>query len=426
VASGASDEARELAAEVAGIVDVAAGGRVIVLGSPPPNGRDLDLLARPPERARVERSLTAAGLAGKGGSFALFKGGRAYGVDLLATERFLDDRALEPLFARALALDGFQWLARPAPGYALLILARLVAAEGELRPKRRARLDRILSEDPRAWEAARAAAPEWHAERALALLARAARGEPPTLRTRLRKGARRLPMRRSRRGVLVGLSGIDGAGKSSQARSLADALGALDVPVEIVWNNLRGNRALDAMAALPKALLALAGRGGGKSMAQFDDAPPGDEPPGDEPPGDEPPGGSLPRRVWSTLATAANALEQRQLAARGLAGGGVVVFDRSPLDLAVRMQVIYRANVAVQRRVVAMLGPKPDVAFLLDIPPAVSLARKDDIWSGRQLAEQAGLYRTLAPQFGVTTLDGQRPAAELAAEIALATWLARR
>jgi thymidylate kinase len=118
-------------------------------------------------------------------------------------------------------------------------------------------------------------------------------------------------------------------------------------------------------------------------------------------------------------------LEQRLLATRGLARGRVVVFDRSPLDLAVRMQVAYRANFALQRRLVAMLAPKPHVAFLLDIPPAVSLARKDDIWSGEQLVEHAALYRALAPRFGVRTLDGQRPAAELAAEIGRAAWLAR-
>ncbi|HEX5224266.1 MAG TPA: hypothetical protein VFW29_03955 [Solirubrobacteraceae bacterium] len=414
MASAGSGPPRELASEVAAIVDSAAPGRVIVLGSPPPGGRDLDLLVRSADRPPVEESLRAAGLDGDSDGFVLFKGGRAYAVELFGAETFLAPGALEPLFARALPLDGYERLARPAPPHALLILARLVMDEGGLRPKRQARLERILAEDPGAWEGGRAEAPAWGAERALALLARAARGEPRPLPARLRTAASRL-RGRPRRGVLVALSGIDGAGKSSQARALAEAMADIGVSAEVVWNDLLGNRALAVVAALPKAMLALAGRRRG-SMARFDEAPPKGEA------GEA----SYTRRTWSTIVTVANALEQRVIAARALAQGGMVAFDRSPLDLAVRMQVLYRADVAMQRRLVAALAPRPDVAFLLDIPPEVSLARKDDIWSPEQLVEQAGLYRALAPQFGVTALDGQRPFAELAAEIARAAWRARR
>jgi hypothetical protein len=38
--------------------------------------------------------------------------------------------------------------------------------------------------------------------------------------------------------------------------------------------------------------------------------------------------------------------------------------------------------------------------------------------------EQASLYRELAPRFGVRPIDGQRPAAEIAAEIAREAWIA--
>lgn len=407
--------ASELATSVAATVNAAASGRVLVLGSLPPAGRDLDILARSPERDRIERALCAAGLLRKGSDFALFRACSAYGVELFAAEQFLPQAALDDLFAQALQLRGFRALAQPAPAHALLILARLVVNDGCLQPKRRSRLERILAEDPQAWQRAREAAPSWHATRALALLERAAvAGKPVPLAERLRAlGPRALPL--PRRGLLVALSGIDGAGKSSQARWLAESLTALGVDVEVVWNDLLGNRVLNLLGAPPKALLQLAGRRS-ERMARYDDAPPSSDAPT----------ASAIRGIWLTIVTLANAVEQRIMATRSIGRNRVIVFDRSPLDLAVRMQVLYRANVEMQRRLVRLAAPRPDLAFLLDIPAEVSLARKSDIWLPSQLMEQTTLYRALAPRFGVQQLDGQRPPDEIAAEIACEAWLALR
>jgi thymidylate kinase len=410
--------ASELATGVAATIDAAAGGRVIVLGSLPPSGRDLDLLARSPERARIEQALDAAGLVRKGSDFALFRACSAYGVELITAEEFVPRAALDDLFARALPLEGYAALARPAPAHALLVLARLVVHEGRLQPKRRARLKRILAEDPQAWRHAREMASSWRAGRALELLETAAEGRPIPVSQRLRARGRRSALRFPHRGLLVALSGIDGAGKSSQARWLADSLAALGVDVEVVWNNLLGNRALKILSAPPRALLRLAGRSG-ERMAQWDDPPPHADDVSDS--GVRP--GAV-RRAWSIIVTVANALEQQIPAIRCVARGRVVVFDRSPLDLAVRMQVLYRVNIEAQRRLVGLTAPRPDVAFLLDIPAEVSLTRKHDVWSAIQLEEQASLYRELAPGFGVRRIDGQRPPDEIAAEIAREAWLA--
>jgi thymidylate kinase len=399
---------------VAASVDAAARGRVVVLGSLPPTGRDLDLLARSPEREQVERALSRAGLHRKGSDFALFRGCSAYGIELIAAEQFAPAAAIEEIFAQALPISGFTALARPAPAHALLILAGLVLDEGNLQEKRRARLQRILAEDPQAWHGARAAAPAWRATRALALLERAAAGEPVALPERLRAlGPRALP--RPRRSLLVALSGIDGAGKSSQARWLADSLTALGADVEVVWNDMLGNRALNLLGAPAKALLRLAGHRG-ERLARYDDAPPQSDAPA----------ASAVRSVWSMIVTLANALEQQVVATRSLGRGRVIVFDRSPLDLAVRMLVLYRTHAEAQRRLIQLAAPRPDLAFFLDIPAEVSLARKNDIWSASQLHEHTMLYSALAPTFGVRRLDGQRPPDEIAAEIAREAWLALR
>lgn len=409
--------ARELAADVAGLVDSAAQGRVVVLGSLPPDGRDLDLVARSRERERVAEALAAAGLLRKGPTFALFRSRCAYGVELFAAEQFLPPAACEQLFEHALPLDGRASLARPAPAHALLILAGLAASEGGLSAKRRRRLERILAEDAGAWRQAGEAAPLWGVTSALAQLERAATtGKPAFARTRVRarmaRARRALPRRRQ--GLLVTLSGIDGAGKSSQARLLAESLRALGVDAEVVWNDLLGSRLLKWLAAAPKALLALGGRGGG-GMARWDDAPPSR---------DAPPPGRL-RAIWSTIVTLLTALEQRAVTP-SLMRGRVVIFDRGPLDLAVRMQVLYRAKVGVQRRLVRIGTPTPDLAFLLDIAAELSLARKQDVWSSQQLSEQAALYRDLAEGFQACRIDGTRPPEEIASEIARKVWLALR
>jgi dTMP kinase len=291
-----------------------------------------------------------------------------------------------------------------------------VDGEGAVSPKRLARLQRIVAEDREAWTRARELAGPWRAELGLALLQRAADTPAPLpVSRRFPVSRRRLRRAHGRRALLVALSGIDGAGKSSQARWLGEALSALGLEVEVVWNDLLGNRALKVLAAPPKAVLRLAGRRiEGTARYNAEAAPRADMTE------------STVRAVWSVIVTLANALEQRILAARGHLRGRVVVFDRSPLDLAVRMEVLYRTTVGLQRLIVELTAPEPDLAFLLDIPAEVSLARKHDIWAASQLKEQELLYRTLAARFRVFRLDGQRPPDELAAEIASRVWCAVR
>jgi thymidylate kinase len=131
---------------------------------------------------------------------------------------------------------------------------------------------------------------------------------------------------------------------------------------------------------------------------------------------------SRARATWSWYVTLANCLQQRAAVARATLDHQVVIFDRGPLDLAVRMEVLYHAGVERQRRLIARAAPLPQLAFHLDIPAELSLARKQDIWSPVELNEHARLYRELAPRFGVRSLDGQRPIEDIAAEVSGAVW----
>lgn len=399
----------ELAGRVAATVAGAAGGSVLVLGSLPPHGHDLDILARRPERERLERALIARGYVRKGSTFGLFDACTAYGVELIDAEGYLPSGAREELFAAARPLQNLPNLARPAPEHALIILARLVWDEGRLRPKRVDRLQRIEAEDPQVWARARRVAARWGDAPKLDLLERGAGG---AVLRRPSRALAALPSRLSRHGLLVSLSGVDGCGKTSQSRWLQQAMTSLGIATDVVWNHLAGNVSLDLIRNPAKRMLRLA-RVPVEPLANFEDRI-------------EPAEASTMdpiRGIWSSYVTMSNSLEQRIRALRSLARGQVVVFDRGPLDLAVRMEVIYRSHVKRQRRLVQLAAPRPDLAFLLDIPAELSVQRKDDIWSPRQLREQSATYRALAARFGVHVLDGSRPPAELAAEIAKAVWV---
>src|SRR5437868_2581021 len=119
---------------VALLVDESALDRVLVLGSLPPAGRDLDLLVREPDREALAARLEAAGFVRRGRDLALFEDCTAYAVELIPAEGWLPAAELDDLFAQALPVDGCRKLVRPAPHHALLILERLGMNE-----KRRAR-----------------------------------------------------------------------------------------------------------------------------------------------------------------------------------------------------------------------------------------------------------------------------------------------
>ncbi len=377
--------------DVAQLVDDAAAGRVLVLGSLPPAGRDLDLLAWPDDRRAVAARLEAEGFLPNGGDWVRFGGGSAYAVDLVAAESYgVPEAALRRAFEEAIPLDGLERLVRPAPHHALLILARLGVTE-----KRRGRLQAALDEDPDARAKAERLAGEWGVD----------------LR-RLRP--RRRLVRRPRRRTVIALSGLDGSGKSSQSAALRDALERLGKDAEVVWLPLTANAAVWKVSALVRRVLRVLrmlpgfrrmhGRvEAGESLI----AKP-----------ERTRRAGILTRLWVTYVALANALSHRRLARRA----DVVVFDRYVLDSVVRMRYLWGGRFALAAALLRILSPKPALAFLLEVPGEVALARKQDQWGVDELRRQAELYREEADRLGVVRLDGTRPQDELSAEIAEAAW----
>jgi thymidylate kinase len=378
---------------------------VLVFGSLPGAGRDLDLLVPDDALAGLREALTSEGFRNRSDEWVRFADGTAEAVDLVPASAWkLPAAELESLFADARPIDGFARLVRPAPHHALLVLARLTGTHGSLPEKRRRRVAAAVAEDTEAWQKAREHAPAWKLTSELAHLEHGGAGQP------------RLP--RPRRPRVIALSGIDGSGKSSQAELLRTTLERLGFDAAVEWTPFGQNAWLDHLAAPVKKLL--------RRTRRYAAAEPRET-------GLERTAGTALRErnatvnyVWSAVVTFANGLAQLQTITRHSRHGRVVIYDRYALDSAVQLRFRYGTNgrFALQRALIGLLAPKPVASFYLEIPAETSIARKDDRWTLADLEAQTRLYGEEVARDGALRLDGLRPRDELAAEIGEAVWRA--
>lgn len=400
----------------AAVVDAAAPGPVLVVGSLPPDGRDLDVVVCSEAAAAIASRLEADGFVRGRDGWARFADCCADAVELIAAAEWPEP---DGLLERSLAVEGYTHLRRPSPADVVLIQALLVKRSRSMPAKRRARALAAAAEDPGAWDAARARAHAWGVSQALALLERCCRENRPPTRNELVSEVAWRP--RVRRGHVLALSGLDGAGKSTQSAQLAEALEALGFDVVVVWSPLGGSPVLDAVGKPVKRVLRRLRFGPFRTLAE--QAASGSVMAHPTRIGSRP---SHVRAAWSTFVAVVNAAGQRRDAVRHMARGRVVVLDRQALDTIVRLRFLYgdSAWLRLQRTLILLLAPRPLRSWFLDIRPETSLARKDDIWSVEQLARHRELYLEELPQLGVRRLDGERARETLCAEIQLEAWRA--
>ena len=409
------------------IADAAADGRVLVFGSLPPGGRDLDLLVRPEHDRAIVAALEAEGFRRQGHELARFSGCSVEPVELIDAGGWsLPAAELEALYADAVPLDGCTRVVRPAPHHALLILARRVAhGGGELDEKRRARLDAALAEDPEAFERARTHAGRWAADAALAGLERIHR-DGSSLRTDERMtpddGGVRAVVDRVRsmrqRGTVIALSGLDGAGKSSQAAALRETLERLGYEVETAWTRInwddliwRIGAPLKRAAAIPFRLLPKRESEVSETEVHADPVKEMRERSG------------LLTHAWLMVIAFANAWSQRRLTRDHLKRGAVVICDRYTLDSIVALRYEYGKGrrFRLQRALIAAISPSPRRAYFLDVSPETAFARKGE-WGVEWLAGHRELYLEEAHTMGVRVLDGEQPRETICEQIAADVW----
>jgi thymidylate kinase len=224
--------------------------------------------------------------------------------------------------------------------------------------------------------------------------------------------ARLGPLRRVR---LVTLSGLDGAGKSSQGHLIQARLEQQGLRASVAWLPIAFNPSVEAFRdSLKSASRRLRpGRSSSGEAANADRAPDADL------------ARALVHRsavamhVWVTILAVANLVTNWRLTLRHSRTHDVLLLDRYSLDTAVRLAAWYgeRGSVRFQTWLVRALSPRPLCAFLLDVAPETALARKRDKWDLDELAQQAGMYRDRAGEFAVMRVDGELPADQIADRI---------
>ncbi len=423
--------------ETLGLIDRAAGEPILLFGSLPPEGRDIDLLVYPAAAAAVALALAQAGFYNHDVEWVRFAGCTVESVDLVPAGSWGLTIAEEAaLFAAALPLDGYERILRPAPHHVLCILSRRFAdGPASLPEKKRARAARAAAEDPQAWELARERSSAWAGAEALARLRAAVEGTlaapsggaaPPPARAldRLRIARRRARLSRSAR--LIALSGLDGSGKSTQVRALQATLARLGIDAEVEWTRLEwttlweGAAHLERIGAPVKRGLAFltGSRGGDEPRARY---------------GEPSPRtavveirerSTLISHAWVLILAVTHGLAQRRAIEARLLRGEVVICDRYTLDSAVHLRRRYGAGrrFRAQVRIMHLLSPRPARAYFLDVPGAVALARKPEHFDQRELDAQASAYRDEHRRLGVRRLDGERPPEALCEVIAEDVW----
>lgn len=424
-------------------IDALLPGRALVSGAAPHHARDLDLLLPAADAALLVPALVGAGFVPTRGHLVRL-GAAAEVVDVEPIEgRALPAAEQARLLADGALLPGCTRLSLPGPADVLLLLAARVAPSGgRLALRRLARAQEALDRDPDAVLVARSRAAAWGCAGGLELLLAQLEGRPvPGPRARrltaedavpLPGRARRLAgrvvgsARRRPGGLLVGVSGLDGAGKTTQTEALVVALEALGEHPVLLWDRFGYELVVQRAGQLGRdvgtALRTSRRRRGGHAAGGPAPATAGPRPRTPAAPLPDAPPARMPagaRAAWLTFVVAAHVARTAPATRRQLRAGRVVVRDRCTLDAVVHLHERYGRLLAVGpwERLLLRALPREDLAYLLDVPAEEALRRKAEQFD--LVALRATRERTLehAHRLGVDVVDGTLPAPVVAARL---------
>lgn len=208
--------------------------------------------------------------------------------------------------------------------------------------------------------------------------------------------------------MLICFSGIDGSGKTAQARLLQKAFEGCHIRARYVWSRSGSSRFVGLFTQLARRTPAA-----GEPPVESEEA-------------------RIARRKRllqrPLIRTAWTWLTALDLAAKYLIHvrvplwrGDVVICDRYVYDTWAEWAAYLGDDAEICRswaaRVLRRLAPQPKAGFLLDISPQAAADRASTAPPRAFLADLVDAYRRLASSFAVTVADAERPLAELSDEI---------
>ncbi len=387
-------------------------------------GERVEVLGGPSELARVAQALSARDFWSSGSWWAGLEGVVVVVIRLVDVSGWgLSSQAL----TQAVGCQGLRQL---CPEVVLHVAAQRLAAGGRSGAEVTTGAVRSAARSDMAWVRARSSSSIWGTAHGLNVLQRAVSGglvvrhdrrtalaelgtsRGPAAAQHLRRDARLPRVLGGRGGAVLALSGLDGAGKTSQATALRDTLLAMDGDAVVEWSRLATSPALDAVAAPVKRLLAL------RSSSSVSPPAPPVAPDAPVRPTVRQVSGLRPA-AWATIVALMHAAGQARTTVPHLGKRRVVIRDRWVLDSVVQLRYVYGAGsrLRIATLVVRLLAPRTALAVLLDVDGQEAHRRKSEQWTAEELQDQAQRYRVTAAELGVSVVDGNRPPHLVAGEV---------
>jgi thymidylate kinase len=214
-------------------------------------------------------------------------------------------------------------------------------------------------------------------------------------------------------GSLICFTGIDGSGKTTQARLLVDWLTSRGVQATYTWS--RGE-----VLAFRRIFLSLGRKALGTSTREIanDQASYREY----QSRKSRLMGNALVRTLWSVMTYAEHVVQINTDIRRGVRAGSWVVCDRYQWDTLIDLAVLNRKSsrwlVNGFNMFMWRFLPSPPLTFLIDIPAEEAMRRKDDIPSLEYVQTRRDHYLFLANKDLFKVIDGCRGAADIHREIA--------
>lgn len=207
---------------------------------------------------------------------------------------------------------------------------------------------------------------------------------------------------------LVVLSGLDGTGKSTQARILAEGLRENGIRSATIWNRWEP-KLTGPIVSLARRVIS---RSSDAPTADYERFTAGKRRRMRSP---------FRRALWQAMVWGEYAGQVHGRLRRAGIGRGVVVCDRFVYDTLVDIAINFSLGPDELDRITGhpflSLFPRPQLVFIIDIDPETGARRKSDGTPPAYLADRRPLYLAVAKRANAIVVDGNRSIDEVAAAI---------
>lgn len=213
----------------------------------------------------------------------------------------------------------------------------------------------------------------------------------------------------SQTSMLIAISGVDGAGKSSQSQLLTKAFRQCGIRSVYVWSRCASTALARFSLGRGRRLFTprrIAGRGQRNQIEKMEARKRYLENP-------------VLRSLWSAFVLTELTTLYNLKVRLPLLFGRTVVCDRYILDALVEPGIYFNDGQIARSpfaKLLMFLNPTPDLAWLIDVPPETVVRRKGEELLDHIRAETV-LYRKLGEQLGTRVIDGDRAIVEVSDEI---------